>query len=380
MIKTMKRKVLLQILSLGVFSFGLFMIIDSKAQDVEAPPEDIEVESIMYDVNANCVEKNIGDPEFPTDEYGGNGSSNYLGSFLQNTFSFSGMNTLDEVVVTRVVAKPKSTTSCGNGGFGLDIGSGIAIPNLNGWWESMIKVTLKKLAKIDPCADRAALNDRKTKQSTVAKNNEIKNLTLQTGKEHGYNTYMNLNTKEVTNYTSVDVGHELGDGVHEVASQERWQWKANDQVEVTVDYTHTHGFESAPSSIDVFSGIGIYMATSNANMDALSPAQKQVYLSYHSINVMTANHDYAITITDPVKWVNRYPNRQADFEKYRNLTERYSNQSYDWHTAQELALIELYGDMMQLYRSDVGAANFKPLNAKIDPSTFRKFIAINNCN
>lgn len=241
-------------------------------------------------------------------------------------------------------------------------------------------ITVKKLSKNDPCGNKTELNNRKKDPGIAAKNTEIKNLTLQTGKEHGYNAFVNLTSGKVTNFTEVEVGYEQEGGVQEVTSQEAWHWGTNDDVEVTVDYTHTHPFKSGPTSIDIFSGIGVYMATSNGSMDALSAAQKEVYLSYHSINVMTTNNDYAITITDPAKWVSRYANREADFNKFQDLAKRYKKLGYDVHTAQEIALLDLYGDMIQLYRSDVGAANFEPVSAKVDPNTLKKVISNINCN
>lgn len=257
-----------------------------------------------------------------------------------------------------------------------DVGGG------NGTMGSNANTTAKKFNKNDPCGNKNELNNRKKNSKILAKNNEIKNLTLNEGSgkgfEHGYNTYVNLNNGNVTKFTGVEVGSKTETG-QQVSSHEGWNWLPNNQVEATVDYVHTHPFESAPSSTDVFSGIEIYMATTNANHTALSPAQKQTYLSYHSINVMTTNHDYAITITDPAKWVSRYGNRKVDFEKFRGMSERYSRLGYGWHTAQELALLDLYGDMIQLYRSDVGANDFKPLNVKIDPKDFRKLISNINC-
>lgn len=65
------------------------------------------------------------------------------------------------------------------------------------------------------------------------------------------------------------------------------------------------------------------MATSTGSMIALSPAQKQTYLSYLSNNIMTTNHDYAITITDPAKWISRYPNMAADQDKLKTMFRKY---------------------------------------------------------
>lgn len=175
------------------------------------------------------------------------------------------------------------------------------------------------------------------------------------------------------------MGYATRDSGQEVPSYEAWNWLPNNQVEVTADYSHTHPFESGPSAMDVFSGIFPYMATSTGSMTALSPAQKQTYLSYLSNNIMTTNHDYAKTITDPAKWVSRYPNMAADQDKFKKMFRKYENSGYEGHTAQELALLDLYGDMIQLYRSDVGKANFEPVIYKVDPKNFRKFISNINC-
>lgn len=241
----------------------------------------------------------------------------------------------------------------------------------------------QKFDKNDPCANKKELNNRKKNSKILAKNNEIKNLTLNEGPgkglEHGYNSYINLNNGNITRFTNVEVGYSTGGGSQEVPSYEAWNWLPNNQVEVTADYSHTHPFQSGPSAMDVFSGIFPYMATSTGNMTTLSTTQKQVYLNYHSINVMTTNHDYAITITDPAKWVSRYPNMAADQDKFRDLFRKYEKSGYDGHTAQELALLDLYGDMIQLYRSDVGKANFEPVIYKIDSKTLKKIISNINC-
>lgn len=237
----------------------------------------------------------------------------------------------------------------------------------------------KKLGKKDPCADKEVLNERKALSVIKATNELIRDLTLQNGFEHGSNAYINLSNGNITGFTEVRVGQKIGSG-QEVPSLQAWHWLPNNQVEVTTDYNHTHPFESGPSSIDVFEGIFPYMATSNSSMDALSPAQKTVYLSYHSINVMTPDHDYTIIITDPTKWVNRYADQAADFDKFLKLSKEYKESGNNPHTAQELSLLDLYGDMIQIYRSDAGQANFEPLSAKVDPTTFRKIITKTNCN
>jgi len=91
-----------------LFSLILMIVIKlSFAQDLSTPVEEELFEMIEYDVNGPCLSSNIGEPLFPDDD-----SGNKIGTGLSNTFTFSGMNNIDEVFVTRTVNTSKQSSSC----------------------------------------------------------------------------------------------------------------------------------------------------------------------------------------------------------------------------------------------------------------------------
>lgn len=267
------------------------------------------------------------------------------------------MNNIDEVVVTRTVKTPEKSSSCG-GGSSKGIGAIMPPINILNWYLSLNPVPKAKKLTKDPCEDSKELNNRQNNNKNRAKNKTIIDKTAFSGKEHAYSTIIDFNTGNIITFTDVRVG--VVDGTHHTVPQDYgFDYKTDSGIrtitQITAIYTHTHGFNSAPSAYDIFAGIEPYMD------NLLNSTQKSKYLGYHSINVLTTNASYSITITDPSKWVNRNITMTDDMVLYNEKTIKYMNSGLDREIAQERALLEIYGDMINLYKSSLGDANFKPI-------------------
>lgn len=101
------------------------------AQDVSGPPEEEVFEVVQYDVNGPCVSSvfDAGSPVYADDD-----SGNRIGSGLQNTFTFSGMNYIDEVLITRSASSPRKASSCGQEAALNNIGTSITTINTINWY------------------------------------------------------------------------------------------------------------------------------------------------------------------------------------------------------------------------------------------------------
>lgn len=190
-------------------------------------------------------------------------------SGLSGSFTFSGMNNIEEVVVRRSVPQQNLPRfSCKGGGVqrGIGVGNGVTIGS------PPEKIMWRKLGK-DKCADRGALNVRQKNKATQQKNKEIQDLTTQKGREHAYSTMIDLATGEVVGYTAILEG-KLEPGRQSVDTKESWNYSGQqNKWTATVEYTHTHGFQSAPSNIDVFAGIMPYI---DSGPNAMGQLKRQI--------------------------------------------------------------------------------------------------------
>lgn len=155
--------------------------------------------------------------------------------------------------------------------------------------------TLKKLPnKLNSCNGKEYLNE--VGNLSVIKNKFalLKAKVIRDGNEHADLSYMNLSSKIVLSSSDQFEGTRNG-----VEHKERW-YVDNGEAYATTIYTHTHGFVSAPTPVDAFAGIKVYLDNSS---QSLSLADKATYLQYLTAFTITPEHVYSITIKDTQKWV-----------------------------------------------------------------------------
>src|SRR5690606_7791680 len=195
------------------------------------------------------------------------------------------------------------------------------------------------------------------------KNDTLVQKTTTSGNEHSYTTTMNLSSKGILGTSEIREGTRT-----EVSHTEEWNRTTN---EAMIGFTHTHGFESAPSPLDAFAGIFAY--TDENPLSMFNSSQRETYISYLTSTTLTPNYTYVITITDEEAWASRFANVKEDRETYDRLTKEYKGNGFSYHKAQELALLELYGAFINLYRSsNSGNLDFKPLSRLPNPDPHSK--------
>lgn len=177
---------------------------------------------------------------------------------------------------------------------------------------------------------------------------------------------MNLSTKAILSSSDQFSGTK-----YNVKHVERWYTKNNGATAfATTIYTHTHGFSSAPSPIDIFAGIKVY---SDNSSQSLSAAQKATYLKYLTAMTITPNSVYSISIKDPQKWVQKYSSLKTDSIIWKNDYLENLEKGYTIIEAQEIALLHLYGDVIDLFKSsNTENLDFKPIVISPNPNNTDK--------
>ena len=128
----------------------------------------------------------------------------------------------------------------------------------------------------------------------------------------------------------------------------------------TVGYTHIHPSNGAPSPSDLFFSSKWY--------SSVPTAERSIFSSYYTSTVMTDAHIYVITIKDIAQWsaidLSVQSNRNAANNEYRLLVNEYMRTLGGTNSveAQLSALLEMYGDAVNIYRSPVqNTLDFQPL-------------------
>lgn len=367
----MKRTTIIQsILLLCTILIIVFKL--SLAQDLSSPEEEEPFEMVEYDINGPCLSSanDVGEPELPDDD-----SGNMIGSGLSGSFSFSGMNNIDEVVVSRSVNTPKKSSSCG-GGSTSSVGASIPVINTLNWYLNLNK---PKQQAVDPCAIakeiEKILNDANIKQ----KNEELRQKTTY---EYAFTHQLNLNTNAIT--TS-----EIYSNIPPQTNTVDFKWQAYNPA-TKILYTggsHNHPLNRGPSLTDVF--------TFNDYYNSLPQDVRKTFVKHHSQTIITDSHNYIVTIKDESTWnaeALKYNRGKQDSENgintsqagdYKGYLERlvslknefYSSDSYrnsigsldDFTPLQELyALNKMIGNYMHTFLIDNQNSTIKVVPYHLD--------------
>lgn len=227
--------------------------------------------------------------------------------------------------------------------------------------------------KSDPCKQKDYINEVNNLEIIKQKHKILKEKTNVSGNEHADLSYMNLSTKAILSSSDQFTGTR-----NNVEHVERWYTKNNGATAfATTIYTHTHGFPSAPSPIDIFAGIQVY---SDNSSQSLSAAQKATYLKYLTAITITPNSVYSISIKDPQKWVQKYSSLKTDSIIWKNEYLNSIRNGYTIIEAQEIALLNLYGDVIDLFKSpNTENLDFKPIVILPNPNnTDKRKVKITN--
>jgi len=224
---------------------------------------------------------------------------------------------------------------------------------------------LTKKPSTDPCAGRASVNERANLDSAKLFLNKI--VTLTDSVEYAYETFMSSIVHKELQNTPIRT-----DGIRD---EVQWNMKWGDNG-LTVGFVHSHPFESAPTPHDLFNGLSGY--------NQIQPvSQRAVFTEYFSSTIVTENYIYVVTIKDANKWLamgtNFEEKIQTGIQEYKYLKDDYKNKNPTalQSEAQEFALLTLYKDVVNIYRSNKsGIWDFKPL--QLDSSTNKP--SSQNCN
>ena len=339
--------------SMIVFSLLLFFIVKLPyAQDLSTPDEEELFEMIEYDINGACLSSNNDEEELPFDDY----PVNYIGSGLSSSFTFSGINNIDEVVVTRTVNTPNKSSFCGGGGFSGNIGAIMPPRNLIDWYLNLNK---PKQPINDPCAGRTSVNEKLNKSeidslNKVAldntKNRKIEIDNRQRRVEWGYETKLNsLTSTEMINSA-------IRNGGRKNFTPE-FSWNSIDGYVTGV--THTHPSNSPPSPSDIYHFSGW--------LNNIPKSDHSFFANNFTSTIITKNYTYVVKIKNLEEYAKLYNNTKAAFDtEYQKISEEYRREIVkqdDIFDSQEYALLKMFGDAVTIYKAknDKKGLDFKPL-------------------
>jgi|GEM_PF-2441269 len=230
---------------------------------------------------------------------------------------------------------------------------------------------LTKTPSKDPCAGRAAVNERLNLSKIKSQNQLL--FSRSTEFEHSYTINMNIKTKELST-TDIITGSEKELNGDRTEVRYNMSWSSSQSTpnpssinsSVTVGFNHTHPFPSAPSPKDIFTGSTGFNQIQG--VDAATTTQmKSTFLEYLTSSIVTPNHVYVITIKEPNNWFERSKTMDENHNIFNDLSLKYQRNGLSISQAQEKALLELYSDLINLYRADrSNTSSFQ--NLKLDAS------------
>lgn len=232
-------------------------------------------------------------------------------------------------------------------------------------------IILAKPSK-DPCVGRTYVNELLSQTKNRQARDKMWSLTVENQYEYAYEGRINLTTK------SIEYGSIRTDGFYNTIDYQLYYTNKNGPSVIDVAFNHTHPFISGPSPNDLFIG--------SNEVNTIPDGFRQVFLEYFSTTITTPNHIYVVTIKDVNAWKAMGNGTKSQYEirmdeqnaTYNKLVEVYKNNVSGSHDeAQEYALLTMYGDVVNIYRSPrTGTSDFKPLT--LDSSTNKAIFR--NCN
>jgi hypothetical protein len=229
------------------------------------------------------------------------------------------------------------------------------------------KFKLTKKPSKDPCAGRAAVNERSNLDSSKVYINKLIQVTDNDTVEYAYETIMTDTYSKTLQNTPIRTDRKRD------RIDYKMKWGSSG---ITVGFVHSHPFESGPSPHDLFQGAFAY--------NQIQPAsQKAIFVDYFTSTIVTPNYVYVVTVKDAAKWIamgtNFEQKMNTDWDKYIGHKDEYLllNRTALLSEAHEYAILQLYNDVVNIYRAVKGTTlDFKPL--KLDDGTTKP--SFNDCN
>lgn len=138
-------------------------------------------------------------------------------------------------------------------------------------------------------------------------------------------------------------------------------WSENTQT-ITTGFTHVHPFPSCPSPADAFMGA---LGINSTGTNSMISKQKEIFYQQFYSTVITERNVYVITIKNKTKWLeesSKVAQREEEFTELKNeYKEKFDLNETD---AQLRAFLEMYGGIVNLYRSSKTYRSMADLNYK----------------
>lgn len=213
----------------------------------------------------------------------------------------------------------------------------------------------------DPCAGRSGVNerlkylDKKIDSLGVMTDNNLKNGIKV---EHGFSMVLT----DLTTGSFADNPISFGS-----SSSMNFSTRWNSTDGYTVGYFHSHPNNSAPSPSDLFFGSKWY--------NSVPTNERSIFAGYFTSTIVADDYIYVVTVKDETKWATidlaDTTSRSNENKKYRKIADDYmdNNQLYsDTKGAQLFALLKMYGDAVNIYRTPNNGTpmDFQPLEIALN--------------
>ncbi|MCZ4245717.1 hypothetical protein [Pedobacter punctiformis] len=209
-----------------------------------------------------------------------------------------------------------------------------------------------------PTSDPYNICDRKVKVNTIAstqqladKNNYAKTATSATGNEYGYE--QKVTAVNGTTYMDIAVRSDNSTNTFNMY----FTWNATQGF--TIGDVHSHPLGTPPSPQDVF---GMVENFNKAELQNAGAADITFYKTNVSITVVTSNGNYVATVKDWGALQSAYNTYLSDKAAYISRYQDFASKS----GGPTQALLSLLGNAINLYKSNNGSNNMKPLTVGSD--------------
>ena len=290
---------------------------------------------------------------------------------LTNDFTFTGMNFIGQVVITRYQNLPPLPLTMeigGCGGGGGQIGSGLSG---GGPANSINPLTIKK----SDC-------DGITTANKILANAQVKNV-IKNIKNKNVEWAASISVANPKNANVIEVGEPYTNNIPNRVSFSP-QWRANEAY--NIGFIHNHPAGTAPSPSDIFNVAHSF--TQMAIQDGIGHEQLTNYINNYSSIVVSGDYVYTITVKDARLFSYMKdaftPQRQAiENERYLEYVKKYYDDNdidgeataEEKQSATEFALLKLFDEMINLNKQKISDQN----NNKSIKRDGKKKVKSNGC-
>jgi hypothetical protein len=223
---------------------------------------------------------------------------------------------------------------------------GSGCPTAGGVQEVQEEVVVKEPVT-DPCLEKLELKAKAQDAVIASQNNALLQKAL-AGEPYEYGTEHNLTSWPNGSYLNLSIRTDTQNNTY----TSRFTWDSVNGY--TVGFTHYHPQGATFSPGDVYTMV---KSLTSSTLQAAGSAAVNFYKDNATMTIVTANGNYMMTITD---WAaieafgNQYSANSASFnDLYRDRTQLYFSN--------EAALLSMFGNAINLYKSELGSTDFKPI-------------------